>query len=116
MTFFAIEKTRSNKFEMYFLVSTKKSREKIIVPKKWIQGLDFTKLLNNGVAFFKKDDYKVFFSLNTMEGEPDFQSVILENVDQLRPACYMTTLFKCFGSYKFKFESNDSEIIISKRL
>lgn len=84
---------------MYFLVQIKESREKVIVPKKWIHGLNFTELLNYGLTFFKKRNFKVFFSLNSMDIEPDFKSITLDKIDQLRPACYTAKLVKCCGSY-----------------
>lgn len=84
--------------EMYFLVSIKQSHEKVILPIKWIKNLNLTKLLNKGLVFIKKHNFKVFISLNCVNEEPDFQLAILEKIDFLRPACYISKVLKCFGA------------------
>lgn len=83
---------------MFFVVTVKQSREKAIVPKKWIQNLNMTNLLNYGIAYLKKREYKFYFPCNTaIDEEPDFQAPILERIDVSRSACYKARILKCSG-------------------
>lgn len=84
-------------YKMFFLVKILTSGEKVILPKKWVEGLSLTKFFNNGIAYFKNKEFKVFVSLNPMDGEPEFQSIILAQIDRSRPSCYMAKVLKCFG-------------------
>lgn len=82
---------------MFFLVILKNSKEKVIVPVKWIQNLDTTKLFNYGIVYMKKKVYKIYFSNKMLHDEPDFQTTILDRIDLSQPACYETKIVQCFG-------------------
>lgn len=84
---------------MYFLIQLKETKEKAIVPQKWILNLDLETLLNYGVKFLVKKIFKVFIS-NVFGAEPDFNLDVMRILDTRRPACYNAYIVKTFGNKK----------------
>lgn len=82
---------------MFFVVVLQSSKEKVIVPAKWIQGFDSTKLFNYGIRYIKRKPYKIYFSQNMWHDEPDFQIAILDRIDFSQPACYRAKIVQQFG-------------------
>lgn len=82
---------------MYFLVVLKDSKEKVVIPQKWISNLNLEIILNAGITFVRKA-HTVFISKNH-EDEPDFNLAINHSLDINRPGCYHAIIVKAFGNY-----------------
>lgn len=83
---------------MYFLVKIQGSNERIVVPLKWIKGLEMTTLFNYGVSYVKKKIFTVFIFAD-QSVEPDFALNTFANLNIERPACYKAKILECCGRY-----------------
>lgn len=66
------------------------SKEKFLVPIKWIKGLNMVDLLNDGIIYQKRKIFKIYFSKR--DEEPNFNAPILEALDRTREACYIAKM------------------------
>lgn len=82
-----------------FLIVALEDSKKVLVPIKWIFGLnkDTPKLFNYGVTYLKRNKYKIFVSNNFNE-EPDFTMKVLDQFKENRSGCYKGSIVKCFGN------------------
>lgn len=86
---------------MYFLVSLNVlSKNKVVVPLKWIKNLKLSKLLNYGTKYHRQEEYQIFFSKNTGI-EPDFNLQKSFQFDESRDCCYGGRILKTFGNKRF---------------
>lgn len=56
-------------------------------------------LLNYGIAYLRKYDFKVFIPCDNTGEEPDFSLHILTRIDTTRSACYEAVISKCFSEW-----------------
>lgn len=92
-------KIQSSHFaKMFFIILIKTFKKKVIVPSKWVKGLnvDLIKLFNYGKIYNKHKTYTVFIS-NNHDDEPNFEMGISAVFDTNLPACYEATLSWAFG-------------------
>lgn len=68
-----------------------------IIPSKWVQSLQLQRLLTYGVAYEKRNVYKVFISPMGFDVEPNFRLCILGEYDRDRAACYLAHIIQVFG-------------------
>lgn len=83
---------------MFFIISINISKKKVIVPSKWIKGLnvDIIKLFNYGKLYNKSKTYTVFIS-NNHNDEPNFDLGLSTVFNIENPACYEAILSWSFG-------------------
>lgn len=61
---------------MFVAVILKRSRIKLVVPKKWIQALDEVKIFNDGA---KKTKYRKIFYCENIESDANFGAPLLKH-------------------------------------
>lgn len=86
-----------NTVKMYISIILKESKEKIIVPFKWIFSLNVARCLNNGIS--RNKPFVIFYSPNR-ESEPDFKKPLRIEFDENEEACYKAHFLKSHGKYK----------------
>lgn len=86
---------------MFFIVNLKTSnKETIIVPMKWVQGLQIVKLLNYGRPIYRKSGVLVYYSKDFDE-EPNFKKIASKDFQPHEPACYHAGIVKAFRKILF---------------
>lgn len=81
---------------MFFVVKLKKSKNKILIPSKWIKDLKVVELLNYGIQYQKKKVCTIFYS-NNFDAEPDFKMPIIDVFDAKSSGCYEGSILKYFS-------------------
>lgn len=81
---------------MFFIVNLKTSnQDTIIVPMKWILGLQIVKLLNYGRPIHRKAGVLVYYSRDFHE-EPNFEKIASKDFHPYASACYHAVIVKAF--------------------
>lgn len=87
--------------KMFFIVNLKtSSKETVIVPMKWILGLQLVKLLNYGRPIFRKSGVLIYYS-NDFDMEPNFKNIASKVFQPTEPACYHANIVKAFRKLYF---------------
>lgn len=79
---------------MFAAVILKQSKEKIVVPIKWIAGLDIVQIFNRGISHTKC--HLIFHSMNRDE-EPNFTAEMKQKFDGEGSFCYEGKVLHVWG-------------------
>lgn len=93
----AMDKAIQNTRVLVILVE---SKEKIIIPLKWVhnESSDLSWIINWGIK--RSRDRKIFFS-NNENDEPNFGLAMRAKLCYTEAACYKARIIKSFGKGKF---------------
>lgn len=83
---------------MFFLIKLKETKQKTIIPLKWIKNFDVTMFFNYGMPYHKKKKYIIFFS-NDLNDDPDFNAPLKNTLDGFVKGCYEASLIKHFSKF-----------------
>lgn len=79
---------------MFAAVILKQSKEKIVVPMKWISGLDIVQIFNCGISHTKT--HLIFYSKNR-DDEPNFLAEKKDEFDEDGAFCYDGKVLHVWG-------------------
>lgn len=78
---------------MFASVLLSESRQKIVIPMKWILSVDIVQVFNYGVSHTK--DHIIYYSQN-LDDEPNFRLKV-EDVFEFKEGCYEARILHAHG-------------------
>lgn len=79
---------------MFAAIILIESKEKLVIPSKWIYSLDIVQVFNIGISHTKT--HKIFYSPN-LNDEPDFKASLEREFTIQRKCCYEAKIYRFFG-------------------
>lgn len=81
---------------MYVTAILIHSRNRVVIPVKYIFSIDIVQIYNRGMS--RNKDHIIYYS-NDDSDEPNFRLPIKSEFDPIVPACYKARVLNIFGMY-----------------
>lgn len=81
---------------MFACIVLENSKQKLVIPLKWIYSIDITQIMNYGISHTKQH---VVFYCNDPDEEPNFRLPIQNDFDENQNACYYARVLHIFGEF-----------------
>lgn len=81
---------------MFFVVKSKDSNEKLVIPVKWIYSFDIVQGLDYGIS--KTKSHIIFYSPK-LQVQPNFRLPLRDRFENGRDGCYKAHICYLLGEY-----------------